>query len=98
MLYNSIAIIDANGELLGNYRKTHIPDGSGYQEKFYFSPGDTGFRVYDTMYAKIGVAICWDQVSFNDQIIISCGQFYFSPLHFLCKFVVFHYCNNSTLL
>ncbi len=59
--YNSIAIIDADGEILGVYRKSHIPDGAGYQEKFYFSPGDTGFRVWDTAYGRIGVGICWDQ-------------------------------------
>jgi N-carbamoylputrescine amidase len=61
VLYNSIAVIDADGEILGIYRKTHIPDGPGYEEKFYFSPGDTGFRVWNTKFAKIGVAICWDQ-------------------------------------
>ena len=60
-LFNSIGIIDADGELLGVYRKSHIPESPGYQEKFYFSPGDTGFRVWQTKYAKIGVAICWDQ-------------------------------------
>lgn len=60
-LYNSIAIIDADGSVLGIYRKTHIPDDHFYQEKFYFTPGDTGFRVWDTAYAKIGVGICWDQ-------------------------------------
>lgn len=59
--FNSIAIFDADGQLLGIYRKTHIPDGAGYQEKYYFSPGDTGFRVWQTRYAKIGVGICWDQ-------------------------------------
>ncbi|KAF4388754.1 hypothetical protein G4B88_019031 [Cannabis sativa] len=59
--YNSIAIIDADGEDLGLYRKSHIPDGPGYQEKFYFNPGDTGFKVFQTKFAKIGVAICWDQ-------------------------------------
>lgn len=59
--YNSIAIIDADGEILGRYRKSHIPDGPGYEEKFYFNPGDTGFKVWDTKYAKIGVGICWDQ-------------------------------------
>lgn len=59
---NSIAIIDADGEVLGVYRKSHIPDDvSGYQEKFYFNIGDTGFKVWKTKYAKIGVAICWDQ-------------------------------------
>ncbi len=60
-MYNSIAIIDADGENLGIYRKTHIPDGPGYEEKFYFSPGDTGFKVWQTKYGKIGVGICWDQ-------------------------------------
>ncbi len=59
--YNSVAIIDADGSNLGIYRKTHIPDGPGYSEKFYFTPGDTGFRVWDTAYARIGVGICWDQ-------------------------------------
>ena len=59
--FNSIAIIDADGEILGVYRKTHIPDGLPYAEKFYFTPGDTGFRVFDTRYGKIGVGICWDQ-------------------------------------
>ncbi|MEE0954943.1 MAG: N-carbamoylputrescine amidase [Eubacterium sp.] len=59
--YNSIAIIDADGTILGRYRKTHIPDGRPYAEKFYFTPGNTGFRVWDTAYAKIGVGICWDQ-------------------------------------
>ncbi|XP_013631335.1 PREDICTED: N-carbamoylputrescine amidase isoform X1 [Brassica oleracea var. oleracea] len=59
--YNSIAIIDADGTDLGIYRKSHIPDGPGYQEKFYFNPGDTGFKVFQTKFAKIGVAICWDQ-------------------------------------
>ncbi|WP_160690616.1 N-carbamoylputrescine amidase [Clostridium sp. C2-6-12] len=59
--YNAIAIIDANGEVLGTYRKSHIPDGPGYEEKFYFNPGDTGFKVWNTRYGKIGVGICWDQ-------------------------------------
>jgi N-carbamoylputrescine amidase len=59
--FNSIAIVDADGSLLGAYRKSHIPHGPGYQEKFYFSPGDTGFRVWQTKYGNIGVAICWDQ-------------------------------------
>lgn len=59
--FNSVAIIDADGELLGVYRKTHIPDGYGYEEKFYFSPGDTGFRVWNTKFGRIGVGICWDQ-------------------------------------
>src|SRR5690606_40732305 len=58
---NSIVVIDADGEILGLYRKSHIPDGPGYEEKFYFNPGDTGFKVWDTKYAKIGVGICWDQ-------------------------------------
>lgn len=59
--FNSVAMIDADGSILGTYRKTHIPDDHYYQEKFYFSPGDTGFKVWDTAYAKIGVGICWDQ-------------------------------------
>eukprot|EP00249_Psilotum_nudum_P000784 c12904_g1_i1 orf=148-1284(+) len=59
--YNAIAVIDADGADLGLYRKSHIPDGPGYQEKFYFNPGDTGFKVFETKFAKIGVAICWDQ-------------------------------------
>jgi N-carbamoylputrescine amidase len=59
--YNSLAVVDADGEILGVYRKSHIPDGPGYEEKFYFNPGDTGFKVWDTKYAKIGVGICWDQ-------------------------------------
>jgi N-carbamoylputrescine amidase len=59
--YNTVAVIDADGTLLGKYRKTHIPDGPGYEEKFYFNPGDTGFKVWNTRYAKIGVGICWDQ-------------------------------------
>lgn len=59
--YNSICIIDADGEILGIYRKTHIPDGPGYNEKFYFTPGDTGFEVFNTKYATIGIGICWDQ-------------------------------------
>lgn len=59
--YNSVMTIDAGGKQLGIYRKSHIPDGPGYQEKFYFNPGDTGFRVWSTKYAKIGVGICWDQ-------------------------------------
>ncbi len=59
--YNSIAIIDADGTVMGVYRKTHIPDGPGYEEKYYFNPGDTGFRVWPTRYARIGIGICWDQ-------------------------------------
>ncbi len=59
--FNSIAIIDADGTNLGTYRKTHIPQGAGYQEKYYFSHGDTGFRVWDTAMGRIGVGICWDQ-------------------------------------
>ena len=59
--YNSTAIIDADGTVMGVYRKTHIPDGPGYEEKYYFNPGDTGFRVWRTRYATIGVGICWDQ-------------------------------------
>jgi N-carbamoylputrescine amidase len=60
-LYNTAAVVDADGQVLGIYRKTHIPDDHFYQEKFYFSPGDTGFRVWKTKYALIGVGICWDQ-------------------------------------
>ncbi|HUL46414.1 MAG TPA: N-carbamoylputrescine amidase [Steroidobacteraceae bacterium] len=59
--FNSIAILDADGTNLGVYRKSHIPNGPGYQEKNYFSPGDTGFRVWNTRFARIGVGICWDQ-------------------------------------
>lgn len=59
--YNSVAVVDADGSILGNYRKSHIPDFPLYEEKFYFSPGDTGFRVFNTRYGCIGVAICWDQ-------------------------------------
>ncbi|HEV7136357.1 MAG TPA: N-carbamoylputrescine amidase [Steroidobacteraceae bacterium] len=59
--FNSIAILDADGSRLGIYRKSHIPNGPGYQEKSYFSPGDTGFKVWRTRYARIGVGICWDQ-------------------------------------
>jgi N-carbamoylputrescine amidase len=59
--YNSVVMVDADGALLGVYRKSHIPDGPGYQEKFYFRPGDTGFRVWDTRKGRVGVGICWDQ-------------------------------------
>ena len=59
--YNALAMIDADGSLLGVYRKAHIPDGPGYQEKFYFNPGDTGFRVWETRFGTIGAGICWDQ-------------------------------------
>lgn len=59
--YNAVAVLDADGELLGVYRKSHIPDGPGYQEKFFFKPGNTGFRAFATRYATIGVGICWDQ-------------------------------------
>ena len=61
--FNSVAIINADGSILGNYRKSHIPDGPGYQEKFYFNPGNTGFKVWDTKFCKVGVGICWDQWS-----------------------------------
>lgn len=60
-LYNSVACIDADGTLLGVYRKTHIPDDHYYQEKFYFTPGDTGFQVFRTKYGAVGIGICWDQ-------------------------------------
>jgi len=59
--FNSIVVIDADGSIIGHYRKSHIPDFPLYEEKFYFSPGDTGFRVFDTKFAKIGIGICWDQ-------------------------------------
>ena len=59
--FNSIAVMDADGTQLGIYRKTHIPHGAGYQEKYYFTPGDTGFQVWDTAFGRIGVGICWDQ-------------------------------------
>lgn len=59
--FNSLVVADADGKVMDNYRKTHIPDGPGYEEKFYFKPGNSGFKVYDTAYAKIGVGICWDQ-------------------------------------
>lgn len=59
--YNSLVMVDADGELLGLYRKSHIPDGPGYEEKFYFRPGDTGFKVWKTKFGTIGVGICWDQ-------------------------------------
>ena len=61
VFYNTTAVIDADGSVLGIYRKTHIPDDHYYQEKFYFTPGDTGFKVWDTRYGKIGIGICWDQ-------------------------------------
>lgn len=59
--FNSLVVVDSDGTIMDNYRKTHIPCGPGYEEKFYFKPGDTGFKVWDTAYGKIGVGICWDQ-------------------------------------
>jgi N-carbamoylputrescine amidase len=59
--FNSVAVVDADGSVLGVYRKSHIPDSGGYQEKYYFTPGDTGFRVWETRFGRIGVGICWDQ-------------------------------------
>ena len=59
--FNTIAMIDSDGTIMGKYRKSHIPDGPGYQEKFYFNPGNTGFKVWDTKFCKVGVGICWDQ-------------------------------------
>lgn len=59
--YNSLVMLDADGEALGVYRKSHIPDGPGYQEKYYFRPGDTGFKVWNTKFGRVGVGICWDQ-------------------------------------
>lgn len=61
VFYNSIIVFDADGKNLGIYRKTHIPTGACYEEKFYFTPGDTGFKVFDTKYGKLGIGICWDQ-------------------------------------
>lgn len=59
--FNSLVVIDADGSVMDTYRKTHIPDGHCYEEKFYFTPGDTGFKVWDTAYGRIGIGICWDQ-------------------------------------
>lgn len=59
--YNSVVMLDADGTILGTYRKSHIPDGPGYQEKFYFRPGNTGFKVWQTLKGRVGVGICWDQ-------------------------------------
>src|SRR5208337_3859477 len=59
--YNSLVMVDADGEVLGSYRKSHIPESPGYHEKFYFAPGDTGFRVWSTRLGEIGVGVCWDQ-------------------------------------
>ena len=59
--YNTLAVIDADGAVLGTYRKSHIPEGPGYEEKFYFAPGDTGFRVWQTRFGMVGAAVCWDQ-------------------------------------
>jgi len=59
--FNSIAVINADGNILGKYRKSHIPDGPGYLEKYYFNPGNTGFKVWETKFGKIGIGICWDQ-------------------------------------
>jgi N-carbamoylputrescine amidase len=59
--FNSLAMVDTDGSVLGLYRKSHIPDGPGYQEKYYFTPGDTGFKVWNTRFGKMGAAICWDQ-------------------------------------
>jgi N-carbamoylputrescine amidase len=61
VLFNSVAMVDADGSVLGVYRKTHIPQNPGYEEKFYFTPGDTGYRVFDTAAGRLGVGICWDQ-------------------------------------
>ena len=61
VFYNSMALLDADGNCQGIYRKSHIPDGPGYQEKYYFTPGNTGFKVWDTRFGKLGVGICWDQ-------------------------------------
>jgi N-carbamoylputrescine amidase len=71
--YNSVVIVDADGSVLGSYRKAHIPEGPGYHEKYYFSPGDTGFKVFDSRYAKLGVAICWDQWFPEAARCMACG-------------------------
>jgi len=59
--YNSLVMIDAGGKAMGTYRKSHIPDGPGYMEKYYFRPGDTGFKVWNTKHGRVGVGVCWDQ-------------------------------------
>ena len=59
--FNTVVMVDADGRVLGHYRKSHIPDGPGYTEKYYFNPGDTGFRAWDTAHGRVGIAICWDQ-------------------------------------
>ncbi|NWG91409.1 MAG: N-carbamoylputrescine amidase [Parvularculaceae bacterium] len=59
--FNSLVMVDADGSIMGLYRKSHIPDGPGYEEKFYFKPGDTGFKVFETKVGRLGVGICWDQ-------------------------------------
>lgn len=61
LYHNTTAVLDADGSYLGKYRKMHIPDDPGYYEKFYFTPGDLGYKVFDTKYARVGVLICWDQ-------------------------------------
>jgi N-carbamoylputrescine amidase len=61
VFFNSVVVVDAGGTLLGSYRKSHIPEGPGYHEKFYFSPGDSGFKVFESQFGKLGLAICWDQ-------------------------------------
>ena len=61
VFFNSLALLDSDGSCQGIYRKSHIPDGPGYQEKFYFTPGNTGFKIWETQYGKLGVGICWDQ-------------------------------------
>ena len=60
-LFNTVVMVDADGSRMGIYRKSHIPDGPGYTEKYFFSPGDTGFRVWNTQHGRVGVGICWDQ-------------------------------------
>ena len=67
--YNSVAVLDADGKNLGVYRKTHIPDDHYYQEKFYFTPGDTGFKVFDTRFGTIGVGICWDCLLYTSHLL-----------------------------
>lgn len=79
-------MVDADGSVLGKYRKSHIPDGPGYQEKYYFNPGDTGFKVFKTMFGIIGVGICWDQWFPECARAMS-----LMGADILCKFI----CNNS---
>jgi N-carbamoylputrescine amidase len=88
--YNSIVVINADGEKIGTYRKSHIPSGPGYQEKFYFTPGDTEYKVFNTSFAKIGVLICWDQ--WYETLSLSKSLSYSSMLHLylICILYLYH--------